>query len=264
MTTLEKVRGPAEIYDAHFVPALFAQWGPVVAAEAGVRKGDRVLDVACGTGALTLAVAEIAGPSGSVVGLDANPEMLAVARRKPAEIEWIEGMAEALPLPDNSFDAMVSQFGLMFFEDKPKALTEMMRVLKPGGRLAVAVCDAVENSPGYSSFALLLDRLFGKEVGDAFRAPFSLGDAGRLHEICNEAGIAGAEIVQRNGKVRFRSIDALVSTERACVWTLGGVLTDEQFERLLEESKTALVPFVTHGGTIEFDMPSLIVKARKF
>ncbi|ASY66608.1 Ubiquinone/menaquinone biosynthesis methyltransferase UbiE (plasmid) [Sinorhizobium sojae CCBAU 05684] len=261
MTT--EVRGPAEIYDTHFVPALFAQWGPVVAAEAGVRKGDRVLDVACGTGALTLAAAKITGPSGSVVGLDANPDMLAVARGKPGQIEWLEGKAEALPLPDNGFDVVVSQFGFMFFEDKPKALAEMMRVLRPGGRLAVAVCDAVENSPGYGAFALLLDQLFGKEVGDAFRAPFSLGNVGRLQEICSEAGLMEAEIVQRNGKVRFRSIDALVSTERACVWTLGGVLTDQQFERLLMESETALGPFVIDGGTIEFDMPSLIIKAWK-
>jgi SAM-dependent methyltransferase len=263
MTMLEKARSPAEIYDIHFVPALFAQWGPIVAAEAGVRKGDRVLDVACGTGALALAAAAIAGPSGSVVGLDANPEMLAVARRKPVAIEWLDGSAEALPFADNSFDAVVSQFGFMFFEDKPKALTEMMRVVKPGGRLAVAVCDAVENSPGYGAFALLLDRLFGKEVGDAFRAPFSLGDAGRLHEICGEAGIADAEIVQRHGKVRFKSIEALVSTERACVWTLGGVLTDVQFEQLLRQSGTVLRPFVVDGGSIEFDMPSLIIRARK-
>jgi ubiquinone/menaquinone biosynthesis C-methylase UbiE len=262
MTTLEDARGPAEIYDAHFVPALFAQWGPVVTAEAGVQKGDRVLDVACGTGALTLAVAEIAGPSGSVVGLDANPEMLAVARRKPVQIEWLEGRAEALPLPDGSFNAVVSQFGLMFFEDKPKALREMVRVLKPGGRLAVAVCGAVENSPGYGAFALLLDRLFGRQVGDAFRAPFSLGDAGRLHEICRQAGIEDAEVVQRNGKVRFKSIDALVSAERACAWTLGGVLTDEQFERLLKESEMTLKPFVT-GGTVEFNMPSLIIRTQR-
>jgi ubiquinone/menaquinone biosynthesis C-methylase UbiE len=262
MTTLEDAGGPAEIYDAHFVPALFAQWGPVVTAEAGVQKGDRVLDVACGTGALTLSVAEIAGPSGSVVGLDANPEMLAVARRKPVQIEWLEGRAEALPLPDGSFNAVVSQFGFMFFEDKPKALREMVRVLKPGGRLAVAVCGAVENSPGYGAFALLLDRLFGRQVGDAFRAPFSLGDAGRLHEICRQAGIEDAEVVQRNGKVRFKSIDALVSIERACAWTLGGVLTDEQFERLLKESEVTLKPFVT-GGTVEFNMPSLIIRAQR-
>jgi ubiquinone/menaquinone biosynthesis C-methylase UbiE len=263
MNALEELRSPADIYDAHFVPALFAQWGPVVAAEAEVREGDRVLDVACGTGALTLAAAEIVGPSGSVVGLDANPEMLAVARRKSVEIEWVEARAENLPLPDNSFDAVVSQFGFMFFEDKPLALREMMRVSKTGGRLAVAVCDAVENSPGYDAFARLLDRLFGREVGDAFRAPFSLGDAGRLHTFCRQAGIENAEVTQRNGKVRFKSIDALVSTERACVWTLGGVLSDEQFEQLLRESETTLRPFVNSRGAIEFDMPSLIITARK-
>jgi ubiquinone/menaquinone biosynthesis C-methylase UbiE len=163
MSVLEQARGPAEVYDAQFVPALFAHWGPVVAAEANVHEGDRVLDVACGTGALTLAAAEVVGKAGSVVGLDVNPEMLAVARRKPVQIEWLEGRAEDLPLPDNSFDAVVSQFGFMFFEDMPQALREMMRVLRSGGTLAVAVCDAVENSPGYSAFARLLDRLFGRE-----------------------------------------------------------------------------------------------------
>jgi SAM-dependent methyltransferase len=263
VSILDEARNPAEVYDAQFVPALFAPWGPVVVAEAGVREGDRVLDVACGTGALTLAAVDAVGPAGSVVGLDANPEMLAVARRKPVRAEWLEGRAEALPLPDDEFDAVISQFALMFFDDKPRALAEMMRVLRPGGRLAVAVCDAVERSPGYGAFASLLDRLFGREVGDAFRAPFSLGDAGRLGDICREAGIDGAGVVSRNGKVRFRSIDAMVSTERACVWTLGGVLGDDQFARLLEQSRTALAPFVTDDGSIAFDMPSLIVKARK-
>lgn len=263
MNRTVEVRGPAEVYDAQFVPALFAQWGPVVAAEARLERGDRVLDVACGTGTLTLAAAEIVGTSGSVVGLDANPEMLVVARRKSTWIEWLEAPAEALPLPDNSFDAVVSQFGMMFFADKSEALREMMRVLKPGGRLAVAVCDALENSPGYSAFAQLLDRLFGTEVANAFRAPFSLGDAGKLFDACREAGIEGAAVLHRNGIVRFGSIDALVSTERACVWTLGGVLTDAQFTRLLAESKNALRPFLTEDQAIEFDMPSLIIVARK-
>ena len=139
----------------------------------------------------------------------------------------------------------------------------MMRVLKPEGRLAVAVCDAVERSPGYAAFADLLDRLFGNEVADAFRAPFSLGDEELLLGICREAGITDAEVVRREGKVRFGSIDALVSTERACAWTLGGVLSDAQFERLLDESEAALAPFETGGGAVEFDMPSLIIKARK-
>ncbi len=264
MNPLETVRSnPAEVYDTQFVPALFAHWGPIVADAAGVKVGDRVLDVACGTGAATLAAAEKAGPSGHVVGLDAKPDMLAVARRKPTQIEWVEGTAEALPMPDDSFDAVVSQFGFMFFEDKPGALREMMRVLRPGGGIAVAVCDAVENSPGYAALAKLLDRLFGRDVGGAFRAPFVLGDPEQLHAICREAGIADAKVTRHNQAVRFSSIDAMVSAERACVWTLGGVLDDDQFARLLAESEKELQPFVTADGGIRFDMPSLIVTARK-
>jgi ubiquinone/menaquinone biosynthesis C-methylase UbiE len=263
MSVVAEARSPAEIYDAFFVPALFEQWGPVVAAAAHVEPGNRVLDVACGTGALALVVAEQVGPGGYVLGLDANPEMLAVARRKPAPIEWVEGQAEALPLPDDGFDAAVSQFGFMFFHDRAAALREMMRVLHPGGRLAVAVCDAVENSPGYAAFAELLDRLFGKPIGDAFRAPFALGDSRLLLEIAREAGISDARVAQHRGKVHFESIASLVSTERACVWTLGGLLDDDQFARLLEEAETALKSFVLADGRVRFDMPALILTARK-
>ena len=256
-------QSPAEVYDAFFVPALFAQWGPVLADSAEVGPGQRVLDVACGTGALTLAVADRVGPSGGVVGLDANPDMLAVARRKTPAIEWIEGPAEALPLPDASFDAVVSQFGLMFFADRAAALREMMRVLRHGGRLAVAVCDAVDNSPGYGAFAALLDRLFGTAIGDAFRAPFVLGDAAQLLDLAREAGIGDARVARQRGEVRFASVAALVSTERACVWTLGGLLDEAQFARLLAEAETALKPFVSADGAIVFDMPALILTASK-
>ncbi|MEZ5831314.1 MAG: methyltransferase domain-containing protein [Dongiaceae bacterium] len=263
MNIAHKTPTPAEIYDEKFVPALFAHWGPIMCEIAGIRSGDRVLDVACGTGALTRAVRERAGPKGAVVGLDPNPDMLSVARRRSPDIGWRDGKAEAIPFADESFDAVVSQFGFMFFEDRAQALREMMRVLRPGRRLAVAVCDAVEHSPGYGAFADLLQRLFGKDIADAFRAPFILGDPGKLRAICEEAGLAGAEILQRNEKVRFASIDAMVSTERACVWTLGGVLNDDQFARLLAESEQTLKPFVDADGAITFDMPALIISTEK-
>jgi len=256
-------RNPAEIYDAQFVPALFAPWGEVLADAARIAAGQQVLDVGCGTGALALDAAARVGTSGAVTGLDANAQMLAVARRKATNVRWIEGRAEALPFADASFDAVASQFALMFFDDRAQGLREMARVLRAGGRLAVAVCDALERSPGYCAFAALLERLFGAAIADAFRAPFALGDAARLAALCEQAGIGGAEIEARSGTLRFASIDALVSSERECVWTLGGLLDAAQFERLLAASREALAPFAQADGAIAFDMPALLITATK-
>ena len=126
------------------------------------------------------------------------------------------------------------------------------------------MCGAVETSPGYAAFAALLDRLFGIAVGDAFRAPFVLGKPQQLLEIAREAGIIDASVAQHGGTVRFSSIASLVSTERACAWTLGGLLDEDQFARLLEASETALEPFVARDGTVVFDMPALILTASKY
>jgi SAM-dependent methyltransferase len=256
-------QSPAEIYEERFVPALFEPFSAAVADLAALGPGQRVLDVACGTGVLARTAAKRVGPSGAVLGLDASPEMLAVARRLNCAIEWIEGRAEALPLGDASVDAVVSQFGLMFFDDRVAALREMWRVLRRGGALAVAVCDAVETSPGYAALADLLQRLFGHSVADAFRAPFVIGNAALLRTFADEAGVIDAGVVRRSASVRFASIDALVSSERACIWTLGGLLDDAQFEHLLREARAAMSPFVRADGSVAFEMPALIIKARK-
>jgi ubiquinone/menaquinone biosynthesis C-methylase UbiE len=250
----------AEVYDALFVPALFGQWGETMAKLARVQPGERVLDVACGTGALACAVAERVGPGGQVVGLDANEGMLEVARRKRDDVEWRSGRAESLPFPDASFDAVVSQFGLMFFEDRAAALREMMRVLRRGGRLAVAVWSELAESPGYAALGRLLDRLFGAAVGEAFGAPFALGDETKLRALCAEAGLERAELVRREGAVRFPSVEALLSAERA--W-LGDVLDDARFERLRAEAERELAPFVARDGRIEFPIAARIVRATR-
>jgi ubiquinone/menaquinone biosynthesis C-methylase UbiE len=253
---------PAAIYDRAFVPALFARWGPVVAKAAGIRPGDRVLDVACGTGALTLAAAERAGPEGAVSGLDPNPEMLAVARAKPVAVDWREGRAEALPFGDATFDAVISQFGMMFFDDAAGAFAEMRRVLAPGGRLAVAVFDAVDTAPGYDILAQLLDRQCGRETGDAMRAPFSMGDAARLRDLA-ESAFAGATVTRHEGHVHFPSVADLVETEHSCIWTLGGLIDANEAARLREAAEHELHPFVRSDGSIAFAMPALIVTATK-
>ncbi|MEZ5288224.1 MAG: methyltransferase domain-containing protein [Vicinamibacterales bacterium] len=256
-------RSPAEVYDDTFVPALFQHWSTVVADAARIGPGQRVLDVACGTGVLAAAAAGRVGRSGTVTGLDPSEEMLAVARRKPSSVDWRGGRAEALPFDDGAFDAVVSQFGFMFFENKPRALAEMMRVLKPGGRLALAVCDALDRSPGYSVLAELLHRLFGGEVAEAFRAPFSTGNRAALRGWCAEAGLDEVAVTRRDGVVRFPSIEALVSAERACAWTLGGLLSDEQFERLRLEAEESLQPFENEEGEVELLMPVLLLTSAK-
>ena len=266
-------RDPAEIYDELFVPALFAQWGPRVADAAAVAPGQRVLDVGCGTGVLACAVAERVGPQGYVVGLDPNEQMLAVARCKPTGITptgiapggitWRSGRAEALPFKDAGFDAVVSQFALMFFESKPAAIAEMLRVLRPGGRLAVAVWDSLEHAPGYLALTEVLQELFGAHVARAMHAPFALGDRHELLRFFVGAGAVGAEVQTQPGTVCFASADAMINTERACVWTLGGLLDEQQFARLRQRGRDVLRPFVSSDGSVQFDCPAHIVTATR-
>ena len=249
---------PAEVYEQLFVPALFRQWGELMVDVAGVEAGQHVLDVACGTGVLACAAAQ----RGAVVtGLDPSEEMLAVARRKHSAIEWLNGRAEALPFDDQRFDVVLSQFGLMFFDDPVGALREMHRVLRRDGRLAVAVCDALDHSPGYAVLAELLQRLFGETVAEAFRRPFACGARELLRAQAVAAGLGDALVIRHDGVVRFASVEALIATERACAWTLGGLLDDGQFSRLHQEAEESLQPFVLADGRVEFSMPALIVTA---
>jgi ubiquinone/menaquinone biosynthesis C-methylase UbiE len=252
----------AEVYEEFFVPALFQEWGDRVADTVTLRAGDRVLDVACGTGVLTRAAAVRVGPSGAAIGLDVNEGMLAVARRKAPRLDWRSGRAEALPFDTESFDAVVSQFGLMFFEDRRAALAEMMRVLRHGGRLAVAVWDSLERTPGYATVTQLLQRLFGDRVADALRAPFTLGDPGALRSLFSSAGIPSATVTTVKGTARFPSIKAWIYTD-VKGWTLADMIDDAQLARLLDEAEKALRPFLAADGTVAFEAPAHIVTATK-
>lgn len=252
----------AEVYEEFFLPALFAEWAPRVADAARIGAGHKVLDVACGTGVLARTLAQRVGPLGSVTGFDINPGMLAVAQRKAPDITWRQGRAEALPFDNDSFDAVVSQFGLMFFVDRRAALAEMYRVLRPGGRLAVAVWDAVDKSPGYAAMVKLLQELFGEKLADALRAPFVLGDAKVLRSLFAEAGIEDAQIATQEGTARFDSIRSWVYTDIKG-WTLADMIDDRQFELLAREAERVLRPFVTASGAVAFAAPAHIVTAAK-
>ena len=115
----------AEVYESCFVPAIFGAWAGPVAEAAGIRTGNKVLDVGCGTGVLAREALRLVGQDGEVVGLDLNAGMLAVAARTEPGIEWRQGDAASLPFEDATFDVVMSQFALMYFPDRVASLSEM-------------------------------------------------------------------------------------------------------------------------------------------
>jgi SAM-dependent methyltransferase len=185
-----------------------------------------------------------------------------VARRVAPEIDWRGGLAEALPFEKASFDAVVSQFGLMFFDDRVQALREMWRVLRPGGHVAVAVWDAIKASPGYAAMADLLGRLFGTEIAGALRTPYALGDRSALAALFADSGITEMRVETLDGTARFPSLEAWLHTDLKG-WTLAGAIDEDQYMTLLTEARTELAPFVRSDGSVAFSSPAHIVSARR-
>lgn len=188
-----------ENYQRYFVPVIGGPFAADLIAEAALRPGERVLDVACGTGVVARLAAECVGPSGSVAALDLNPAMLSVARSIPSQgaaIRWYETSAESIPLPDGTFDVVFCQLGLQFMVDKGAALGEMRRVLAPGGRVFVS-------TPPPNAFFDVLDeamtRHVGSEAGAFVRMVFSLDDATIIERLFRDAGFTGV-IVRTDAK----------------------------------------------------------------
>jgi ubiquinone/menaquinone biosynthesis C-methylase UbiE len=252
----------AVAYEKDFVPAIFAQWPPVLAQIVGIKPGDRVLDVACGTGILAREVAARVGPKGRVTGLDLNEGMLTVARQLRPDIDWRQGDAGNLPFENNAFDAVVSQFALMFFPDRIEALREMWRVLAPGARLAVAVCGPMSRAEGYSIFAEMLRRCVDNQTADLVKSYFALGDEVELRRLCRAAGIVDASVVTREGWARFASIDELVRIEIKGS-PLAGLVDETSYRRLLKAARQELCDFCDAQGRVALRLDATIISAAK-
>jgi ubiquinone/menaquinone biosynthesis C-methylase UbiE len=262
--SLQTLTDAAAVYEELFVPGMFGEWADLVADAADVGRGQRVLDVACGTGALARAVAARVGPGGSVTGLDLNPGMLSVAARIAPGITWQQGSAEALPFGDRSFDAVVSQFGLMFFTDRRAALQQMLRVMVPGGRLAVAVWGSLDDNPAYAAMDDLFRVHAGAKAAEALQLPFSLGDPNELRALFADAGISSARVTTHEGTVRFSDIRSMVRADVEGWFPVAGITLDKkEFEELVAEACRALKPYLAADGTVEFPMPVHIVTATK-
>ncbi|GAB5452912.1 MAG: methyltransferase domain-containing protein [Halioglobus sp.] len=257
---IEAARG----YESLLVPALFGEWAVKVADAANIKQGQRVLDVACGTGVLSRELATRTTSSGGVTGLDPNCGMLALAKERSPAIDWQEGVAESLPFTDESFDAVVSQFGLMFFVDREKAIREMLRVLSPGGRMVVAVWDSLSNIPAYATTVALLEELAGKEAANALRAPYALGDSRELSALFAAAGATSVSIATHSGKARFPSIAVMVEADlRGWLPVMGIELSEQKIAQILDRAEEALDSYTTRDGSVVFESPAHIIEVIK-
>ena len=248
----------AEVYERCFVPAIFGRWAPQIAEAVSVASEDRVLDVGCGTGVLARAAADRVADESQVTGLDLNEGMLTVARRLRPQIDWRQGDATELPFPAESFDVVMSQFSLMYFPDRSAAIREMVRVLRPDGRLAVAVWGPYERASGYVILTEIAKRRCGQAAADVLTAPFVLGEENALRVLFREAGVDEPNIELRDGTITFPSIEVFVETE-VDGSPLEDLLDEESYRGLMQEAREALQPFCIEGGEVVMPMDAFVM-----
>lgn len=151
-----------ELYETCLVPLIFEPYAADLAKRVAARPIGSVLEVAAGTGVVTRAMAEALPESIAIIATDLNQPMLdyAASRVIARTVQWRQADAMALPFADGSFDAVVCQFGVMFFPDRPKAYAEMRRVLKPGGTFLFNVWDRIEENEFADTITRALQELF--------------------------------------------------------------------------------------------------------
>jgi len=179
---------------------------------AALQRGERVLDLACGTGVVARLAAQQVGPTGQVTGLDLNTRMLAHTRElsQPSGvlIEWTEGNALSMDFPDASFDVILCQQGLQFFPEKLTALREMHRVLAPGGRVLLSVWKTL--SPYSIAVGTALERYVGVEAAVRYRTAREVLHAKELRSFLAKAGFLDAHIYPCAMTVRLPPVEAFV------------------------------------------------------
>jgi SAM-dependent methyltransferase len=267
-------RGSAPYWEKHreIIREMFAPISQALVEDAQVTRGNTVLDVATGPGEPALSIAQVVGPEGKVFGIDPVSEMVAAARRAADRLEcknaqFEVAFADDLSFPADTFDAVVSRFGVMFFPSPAAGLREMLRVLKPGKKLAVAVWHSAESNPFHYTLSRVVDRYVvptppPPDAPDAFR----FAGRGKLRDVLAEAGA-----VAPSERLLQFSIQAPISVED--FWTLRcemsekiraklATLSNEQSTEVRRQVIEALRAYSTDRG-LSFPAEVLIVSGTK-
>jgi SAM-dependent methyltransferase len=271
---IDRWSGCAPFWEKHreTIRQMFAPVTHALIEDARIGSGHTVLDVATGPGEPALGIAAVIGAEGKIVGIDPIPEMVAAARRSAdrggfGNTQFDVAFADDLPFPADSFDAVVSRFGVMFVPSPVDAVREMLRVLKPGRKLALAVWHLPESNPFFYTLSQVMERYVDSpppepDAPDAFR----FAGSGRLREVLGEAGaMASSE------RLLPFTIEAPISVED--FWALRIEMSDklrekvaapspEQFSEAKREALEAMRKYSTTRG-MSFPAEVLIVSGTK-
>jgi SAM-dependent methyltransferase len=258
------------------------RWGPTLERwlgpatelmldQARIGPGARVLDLAAGAGGQTIAAARRVGPSGSVLATDISPAILAYAAEAArtaglANVEVREMDGEALEVEDGTFDAVISRVGLIYFPDQERALREIHRVLRPGGRLSAIVYSTAERNPFFSIPVAIIRRIADLPApAPGLPGPFSLGSPGVLETAYANAGFAEVDVRALDAPVRFSTATECVRFERESFGALHAMLanvTPAERDQAWHEIETELRQFERRDG-FEGPCQLLIGRARR-
>lgn len=250
-------------YHGAFASITTQSIGPLLDA-AGAGKGVRLLDVACGPGYAAAAAAE---RGASVLGVDFASEMIEEARRHFPGLDFREGDAEQLPLPDGGFDAVVLNFGMLHLGRPDRALSEALRVLRAGGRVAFTVWDAPEKAVGFGIVLSAIQNHGDMNVPLPPGPPFfRFSDAAESKNALAAAGFGNAKVIQVPQIWRFDSADFVLDAfYKAAVRT--AALLRAQKNDALNAIRTEIrkeVEKYRKGDSFELPMPAVLSSAIKF
>jgi ubiquinone/menaquinone biosynthesis C-methylase UbiE len=255
-------------YDDFLVPAMFTPFAESLLERAGVQPDSRVLDVACGTGAVARIAARLAGAGGAVTAIDLGEPTLAIARSRRSErgaapIEYRRSDAEELPFAESIFDVAVCQQGLQFFPDRPRALAEMRRVLKAGGRLAIATWTDIAGSP-LGAVADALARHVSTEAGAVMHSPFALHSGEDLHRLVAAAGFREIVVEAETKQCTWASHSdfALRAIAAGPIAPLLAAAPEDARHAVNQEVAERLAAHATADGCLRMSMTSNVLIAR--
>ncbi len=222
--------GGPDAYEKYIVPAYTGAWADEIVNRACLGAGEKILDVACGTGLVARTASEKQNNSDLIYGIDVNEVMIKKAREIQPSINYHHGDVTEMPFPDNKFDVIFCQQGLQYFPDPSLALEEMNRVLVENGRVLLSVWRPIEYSPFYASLCKILEHYLNRKAASMLSGAFDFGGYEKLKTLFKNAGFNNIKVNIVIKQMSYSPLDEFIA---------GGLMASPFFKDIqeMQESK---------------------------